>query len=139
MKWFQSFSNVKYSFPDLSLFYSATTFLMSFYHFQEISTTCVLHNNAQISWIWVKKSLFKPYNIFTIEWSKNSDLIDCVVFFLFAKSCHSDLFECINLMIELSFYLINLPKCTLTKFFNDLKVLNSSILHFYMENRVFIK
>jgi hypothetical protein len=82
----------------------------------EIASIGKLHDDAQIAGYVVIESFLELDDILIIKRGEDSDLIQSVFFLLFLHARHSDLLQCVDLVVYATTHLIHLPECTFTNF-----------------------
>ena len=99
-----------------------------------IPVICIFHYNTknmlikkrnlpQILRISVNKGVFVLNNIWMVNRSQNSNFINCIFNFFFAKLRQIYLFQRINFIIKFSSYFINLRICTISNLIQNFKII----------------
>ena len=99
-----------------------------------ISMICIFHYNTknmfikkrnlpQIFRISINKGVFVLYDIWMVNRSQNSNFINCIFNFFFAKLRQIYLFQRINFIIKFSSDFINLRICTIPNLIQNFKII----------------
>ena len=114
---------MKKSLPNFSLRNSVSGSDVGVNHFEDITSTGILHDNTKTVGTALKEGLFKFDDELVVKGGKNSDFVQSPIFFLIFHGSEFDFFHCIEDAILFPLDHEDLSESTFAEFPHDIEVL----------------
>ena len=124
MKGFQASYNLDEIVPDLFLCELGSLFFVFFNSLQQVTIVSLFHDDAKAVGGVFEESLLVCDDVWVVNGSQNSNLVDSILFLLFRELTHFNLFHGIKGSIGCSFDLVDGAESTIAEFLKYLEVLH---------------
>lgn len=124
MKSFQTSYNLNEIVPDLFLSKLGSLFLVFLNSLKEITIVSLFHDDAKAVGGVFEESLLVCDDVWVVNGSQNSNLVDSILFLLFREFTHFNLLHGIKGTIGYSFDLVDGAESTIAEFLKYLEVLH---------------